>query len=421
MDATTLPLILVFLFCLALSAYMAASETAFSMANRIRLKNYADHGNKGALRALYLTDEGMDKMLVTVLIITNIAHTAGASIATVFATRIWGMGAVTICTAVTTIIIFIIGESLPKNYAASHADNFSMKNAFVMTFLVKVFTPLSLMFSFVKKVVGKIIKTDDEPTVNEEELHDIIENIDEESGFEKEKSELLQSALEFDETTVQDILTPRIDIVGIDEDMTPSEIINLIKNVKYSRIPVYRNTLDNILGTVSIRKYIKKYLKYKDDTYLSDILEKPFYVYKTMPIDEILREMSAKKIHMAFVKDEYGGTSGLITVEDVLEELVGEIWDEDDEVREDFVPIGGNRYEVSADMQTDDAFELMGYKDYKAEDFEHKKVGAWVLEQFDAMPKENDSFMFGKIYVKILETSPTRIIKVMMQLKEDEA
>ena len=420
MDANTLPLILVFLLCLAASAYFSASETAFSMANRIRLKNHADHGSKGAAKALYLTDEGMDKMLITILILNNIVNMTAASVATIFATRTWGMSAVSICAALTTVIIFIAGESVPKNYAAAHADSFSMKNAPFMTFLVKLLTPLSWLFSFIKKVVSAVIKTDNAPTVNEEELHDIIESIDEDGSFEKEKSELIQSALEFDETTVQDVLTPRTDIVGIDEDMTPSEIIELIKSVKFSRLPVYRNTLDNILGTVSIRKYIKKYLKYKDDTYLDDILEKPFYVYKTMPIDEILREMSSKKIHMAFVKDEYGGTSGLVTVEDVLEELVGEIWDEDDEVREDFVPIGGNRYEVNADMQVDDAFELMGYKDYNEEDFEHKNIGAWVLEQFDAMPHEGDSFMFGNIFVKILETSPTRIIKVMMQLKEDD-
>ncbi len=418
MEENVLPLILVFMLCVVAGAYLAASETAFSMANKIRLKNNAEHGNKGAARALYLADEGVDKMLITILILTNVANTTAASIATIFATRLWGVGAVSVCTFVTTIIIFVVGESLPKNYAATHADSFSMKNSGFMTFLVKVLTPLSWLFSFIKKVISSVIKTSDEPTVNEEELHDIIDSIDEEGSFEKEKSELIQSALDFDETTVQDVLTPRINIVAIDEDMTPSEIIELIKSVKFSRLPVYRGTLDNIVGAVSIRKYIKKYLKYKDETYLTDILEEPFYVYKTMPIDEILREMSAKKIHMAFVKDEYGGTSGLVTVEDVLEELVGEIWDEDDEVREDFVPIGGNRYEVSANMKMDDVFNLMHYKLHDSTDFEHKSVGAWVLEQFDSMPVEGDSFMFKNIYVEILQTSQTRVIKVLMQVKE---
>lgn len=414
MNNETTVLVAAFALSILASAYFAASETALSMSNRIRLKNLAEHGDPNAKKALYLTEEADEKTLITLLILTNIAHTAAASVATVFVTRIWGSAFISACTFVTTFIMFVVGESIPKNYAATHPDSFSVANAGAILFLVKVLTPVSWLFSFISSVLSKIIRQSDEPSVNEEELHEIIDNIQEEGTFEKEKTELIQSALEFDDTTVQDVLTPRIDIVGVDDSMSPSEIIELIKTSRHSRLPVYNSSIDNITGILSIRKYIRSYLEKGDSVDLSDICEEPYFVYKTIPIDELLKNMSSRRINMAVVNDEYGGTLGIITVEDVLEELVGEIWDEDDEVRADIVPLGGNRYDVSADMAAEDAFEYMGYEDFDPGEFEHRTVGAWVLENFEYMPQKGDSFRSGPLSVTITEAAPNRIVKVMI-------
>ena len=414
MNNETTVLVAAFALSILASAYFAASETALSMSNRIRLKNLAEHGDPKAKKALYLTEEADEKALITLLILTNIAHTAAASVATVFVTRIWGSAFISACTFVTTFIMFVVGESIPKNYAATHPDSFSVANAGAILFLVKVLTPVSWLFSFISSVLSKIIRQSDEPSVNEEELHEIIDNIQEEGTFEKEKTELIQSALEFDDTTVQDVLTPRIDIVGVDDSMSPSEIIELIKTSRHSRLPVYNSSIDNITGILSIRKYIRSYLEKGDSVDLSDICEEPYFVYKTIPIDELLKNMSSRRINMAVVNDEYGGTLGIITVEDVLEELVGEIWDEDDEVRADIVPLGGNRYDVSADMAAEDAFEYMGYEDFDPGEFEHRTVGAWVLENFEYMPQKGDSFRSGPLSVTITEAAPNRIVKVMI-------
>ena len=420
MNKETTVLLAAFVACILASAYFAACETALSMANRIRLKNISEHGDKRARKALYLTEEADEKTLITLLILTNIAHTASASVATVFVSRIWGSAFISACTFVTTFIMFVIGESIPKNYASTHADSFSVRNAGAILLMVKVLTPVSWLFSFISSVLSKIIRESDEPSVNEEELHEIIDNIEEKGTLEKEKTELIQSALEFDDTTVQDVLTPRIDIVGVDDSMSPSEIIGVIKNSRHSRLPVFSGSIDNITGILSIRKYIRSYLEKGDGVVLSEICEEPYFVYKTIPIDELLKNMSSRRINMAVVNDEYGGTLGIITVEDVLEELVGEIWDEDDVVRHDIVPLGGNRFEVTADMAAEDAFEFMGYDDFDPDEFEHRTVGAWVLENFEYMPQKGDSFTWGPMKVTITEAAPNRIVKVIIVYAKEE-
>ena len=410
----------VFVLTILASAYFAASETALSMANRIRLRSQSDKGDRRAARALFLAEEDSDRTLITLLILTNIAHMAAASVATVFVTRLWGNTFVSACTFITTIIMFIAGESIPKNYAATHADGFLTRNSGIISFLVKICSPLSWIFSFISKIISKLLRDKGEPTMNEEDLQEIIDNIQEEGTLDREKTELIQSAMEFDDTTVQEVLTPRIDIVAIEDDMSAKEIIEVIRGSKHSRIPVYNGSIDNITGILSIRKYIREYLEKGDATVLSDLCEKPYFVYKTIPIDELLRKMSANRINMAVVNDEYGGTLGIITVEDVLEELVGEIWDEDDEVRSDIIDTGGNRYLVNADMNADDAFEFMGYEPEDPEEFEHKTIAAWVLENFDFMPGRGDSFTKGPLSVTIEEASPNRVVRVIIRYVREE-
>ncbi len=404
-----------------LGGYFAASETAFASANKIRLKNMADSGSFGAKRALFICDNA-DKSLTTLLILNNITHIGSASIATVLSTRLWGVQSVTASTIVITIIVFLVSETIPKNYAAHFPEKFAIKTAGILKSLVVILTPISYIFTAISKLLSKLFVKNEEPTVNEDELYDIIETAQEEGSIEKEKGELIHSALEFNDITVKDILTPRIDLVALDKEMSAQEIIKAIKESRHSRLVVYSDTIDNVTGTLSIRKYIKSYLKNGDNTILDELTDPPYFVYRTMPVDELLREMSSNKQHMAIVSDDYGGMLGIVTIEDMLEELVGEIWDEDDVVREDFVPLGGNRFAINADMSVEDAFELMGITRLINENALHKTLGAWALEHFDYMPVRNDSFRYENLKISVDEITHSRIVKIVIQItdgKED--
>jgi len=417
-------LIVVFFVTLLMSSYFASCETAISMANIIRLTNLKEHGDKKASRALYLADEASAKMLITILILTNIAHIVCASMATLFVTRMWGISYVSISTIVTTIIMFIFGETIPKNYAASDPDRVAMNNSFMLLLLVNIMAPICTIFSFIEKILSKLVKDDEEPTVNEEELYDIIDNVAEAGAIDEEQSELIQCAIEFDDTTIQDILVPRPDIAAVDIESTPDEIISQIKKTRFSRLPVYQDSIDNIVGIINIKDYIKLYLVNKEETKIAECMMKPFFIYKSKPVDEALSEMSSKRTHMAIVNDEYGGTLGLVTVEDMLEELVGEIWDEEDIVEMPFEKLDDRSYKVDADMLVTDLFDEIEFEDYDEDDFEHKTVGAWAIEEFDRMPNVNEAFNYRGMNFKVSKATNTRIgefIVTIDTVKDEEA
>ena len=215
---------------------------------------------------------------------------------------------------------------------------------------MKLLTPITFIFSLVSNMLAKLFRSENEPTVTEEELYDIIDEIAEEGTMDQQRSGLIRSALDFDDITVADILTSRVDLAAIDAELTPAEIVEKIKNGRHSRLPVYEDTIDNIIGILGIRKYLKAYMEQGDSLDLRSMLDETLYVHKSMLIDELLRNMQSRKRHMAVVTDDYGGVMGIVTIEDILEELVGEIWDEDDEVKDTFNPIGGNRFEVSLSL-----------------------------------------------------------------------
>jgi putative hemolysin len=260
------------------------------------------------------------------------------------------------------------------------------------------------------------------PSVTEEELYDIIESIAEDGKIQAADSKLLFSALKFDDITAQEVLTSRVSVVGVEVDSTYPEILDIIKNHKFSRLPVYRETLDDILGILNIRRFVKSYLQHGDSVPVTELMDEPYFVYKKKRIDDLLDEMSAQRLHMAVVRDDYGGTMGIVTVEDILEELVGEIWDETDVVREEFKAIGGRRYEVSGDYDILDAFEQMGFEDeVPREDQEHKTVSAWAQEELGRIPQEGLTFRYGQIHATILQVShKRRITKVLLELQEPE-
>lgn len=408
----------VLLFFLILGGgYFAGSEIAYASVNKIRIKNYAEDGDARAKKALYILNN-FDKSISTLLVGNNLMHIGAATTATVIATRTWGQGAVAYSTLITTLVVFLVSEMIPKNLAKSRNEDFALAVAESLYVLMKILTPVVFFFTSISKGVSKLFKKQEEPTVTEDELYDILETIKEEGSLEAGKSKLISSALEFADVTAQDALTARVDVVAIDIDSTCDEILQTIKEEKYSRLPVYEDNIDHIIGILNIRKFLKVYMKQGNHINLRALLDPPYFVPKTTKIDDLLQEMSRRKLHMAIVNDDYGGTLGIMTVEDILEELVGEIWDEDDEVIEEFIPMGGNRYEVDAEFDVDDAFELMHYDNYDKDELWHKTMGSWVLEHFDYVPKEGDCFEYRGVTVTVLTIDNKRITKLLVKVNE---
>ena len=324
-----IPLILLFIA----SAYFAACEMAVASVSRIRMMTYEDAGNKRAKRVLKILDN-YDKTIITLLIGNNIAHIGSAAIATLITTRFWGDGAIVYSTIVVTVAVFLFAENLPKAYAKACNEQFVMANASMILFLVKAFSPLAFVFSKVSGLLSRPfrskVKTD--PTVTEDELHDIIEAIVEDGALDEEKSELMQSALEFSERTAADILIPWDKVLTVSLDMSADEILEIIRLCAHSRLPV-TGADGSVLGVLHIRKYLKAHLQ--GDAVLTDVMDDAHFIRSDTPIDDLLPAMSANKTHLSIAMDSDGTPLGILTVEDILEELVGEIYDEEDEREEE--------------------------------------------------------------------------------------
>lgn len=421
MDAGSRLMLAAIVLLLCLAAYFAVAETAFASVSRTRLRVRQDRGERRADRAMYVLDN-FDKAITTVLIGTNITHIAAGSIATVFVSRRWGLSAVAIGTLVMTAIVFFAGEMLPKSIAKKYSERLSLTTAPSLCFFMSAFAPISAVLTAIGQAAARLTRGDPEVSVTEDELYDIIEGMTDEGSIDSQRGELMSSALQFTELTVETILTARVDVAAIDAGWTPQRVLDFIKEQRHSRLPVYEGSIDHIVGVLQIRKYIKAWLRSGNDTELRPLLDEAYFVHRSMNIDELLTIMSARKLNMAVVTDNYGGTLGIVTVEDILEELVGEIWDEDDVVEESFVPLGGGRYEVSAELTVDEVFDRMDFEpDEEDESIEHKLMGEWVYECFDRIPSERDSFVYQGLEVTVSDMRQNRIVKLVCRsLRDDE-
>jgi len=326
--------ILLVLFLMG-AAYCAASEISYASINKIRMKNYADKGDIRAKKAIYISDH-FDKALSTILIGNNVMHIAFASLATLLSTRFWGVESVKYTTIISTAIVFLISEMIPKSYAKANSERVALGVAFSLSRLMKILSPVASFFMFIGRGISKLFPQNPEPAITEEEFYDMIETAREEGVLVGKKQELLRSALDFDVITAGDILTKREDVVALDIDWPLEKIIAKIKSQRFSRLPVYKGSIDNVIGILQVRKFLKEYIKHKDTSWdIQSRLLDPLFVNMRAPIDKLLQRMSRQKLHMAIVTDGYGKTLGIITLEDILEELVGEIWDEDDIVTDE--------------------------------------------------------------------------------------
>ena len=415
MDPDSWPRLLVIpviiLLLLFAAAWFAAAETALASVSRIRIKSRQDRGDPRAERAMYVLDH-FDKAITTILIGTNITHLAAASLATLFAVRLWGVGATALTTVVTTILVFFAGEMLPKSIGKKHSERLSLAVSSSLCFFMKLLSPLSAVLSAIGRGAARLTRGDAEVTVTEDELYDIIENMTDEGDLDAERGELVHSALMFADVTAESVLTSRVDVAAVDAEDSCEEILNFIKEQKHSRLPVYRGSIDNVIGVLQIRKYIKAWLREGRALSLEPLLDEAYFVHRSTKIDELLEDMSRKKLNMAIVTDNYGGMLGVVTVEDILEELVGEIWDEDDEVVEPCVRLEDGSFLLQADLSVEEAFDWADFEDPDDFDFEHKLIGEWAYEQFDHIPDEGDEFTYNGLRVQVASMKKHRIVSL---------
>lgn len=399
---------------IVLSAFFSASEMALSALNKVRLKTMAEDGDRRAQRALSMV-ERFDRTLSVILVGNNVVNIAAASAATVLATRLFGMGGVAVATAVTTVMILVFGEVLPKSIAKENAESVALSLCGLLSVFIFILTPLSLLFVKLQELVSRFYGNQpSHPLVTEQELLNIIETIEEEGVLNEQRSELMQSALSFDSTTVQEILTPRVDITAINMADPPEKIRDIILSERFSRIPVFERSLDNIIGILHTRDYLEALLAGKEPIDLKSLLAKPLFVHKSHRAALLLNDFKRQRTHMAVVIDDFGGTMGIVSMEDLLEELVGEIWDEDEDEEIDFVELEPYVYRVSGDYPIDDALDRIGYEERDFES-EYSSVGGWAFERLGFIPSVGDAFEYNGVRVEISEMEDQRIVSVVMR------
>ncbi len=329
MDSDSRVSCFLFLVLLALAALAAVAETAFASVSRSRIRILADRGDERAERADRILDD-FDSAISTLLIVTNLTHISAASLVTVTVTRIWGLGAVTAGTIITTIVVFFAGEMLPKSAAKKNPEKFAVRLSGFVAFFMKLFAPLSALLAKVGAVASRLSKTEPELSVTEDELYDIIEDMAEEGSIDEDQGDLISSVLDFTDVRARNIFTPIEDAVGIDIDTPKDEAFAFITEQRHSRILVFRGEEREIAGVLQIRKYLKTYMKKGRIPAVSTVMDKPYFVSSSQAGDELLHEMSAHRQNLAVVRNASGEVTGIVTIEDILEELVGEILDEKD-------------------------------------------------------------------------------------------
>ena len=409
---------------LVMSALFSSMETAFSSVNKIRLKHEASNGNKKAERALNIA-ENFDKALTSILVGNNIVNILSSSLGTVIFTKLFGAAGVAISTAVMTVLVLIFGEIIPKSFAKQNAEKCALAFAGILNAIMFILTPISAVFAQLQKGLAKISKPDDSPNFTEDELKYIIEEIEDQGVLEEQESDLVRSALEFDDITVEQILVPRVKVVAVERSEDIEAITEIFIRDRYTRLPVYEETVDNIVGLINEKDFFALVTRPEGaPAGIEGIIQKALYVSEMKLISEVLYEMQRSKIHMAIVKDQYGGTSGIVTMEDIIEELVGEIYDENDEIIDSVVEVAENTYDIQADTSISDMLEKLGLPNDLIET-DSNSVGGWVMELFGRIPENGDTITTGIFTVTVLEADEQSVSKVGVKLdvpdeKEDE-
>ena len=410
-DGSRLPIIISVLLLFG-AIYFAVTETAFASCSRAKIRAATERGDLQAKKALYILDH-FDQAITTILIGTNLCHLFLSALVTVAVTRKWGINAVSISTVIVTLIVFFAGEMLPKSVAKKLPERFAKACAGSLRIVMLIFYPVARMLTAIGSAAAKLTRGEHEVSVTEDELYDIIEDMTEEGSLDEEQGELISSALQFGDLTVESVLTPRMDIAAMNVEAAADEILSEIKQQNHSRLPVFEGSIDHVIGILQIRKYIKASLRQDSSPNLRDLLDEPLFIHQSTKLDELLPMLSRRRTSMAIVTDNFGGTLGLVTVEDIVEEIVGEIWDEDDIVEERLTDLSDNICIVDADESVEDLFEHLGYEDPEENDeLVDTRLGEWAYQHFDSIPKQGDSFQYYHLQITVLEMEHNRIRKL---------
>ena len=402
------------IFLLAMSAFFSASETAFSSANRTRLRAMMEKGSRGARLALKLADQ-YDRLISTILIGNNIVNIALASLGTMFFVKYFGdeLGA-TLSTIIITLSVLVFGEISPKSIAKDCPEPIALFSAPLLQFLLWVFAPFCSFFSLWKKVLSKLLKLNSNTKISQEELLMFVEEVQQDGSINKSDGELLRNAIEFSDVEAKDILTPRVKLEALPSNCTKEELARRFQETKFSRLLIYDGTIDHIVGVIHQKMfYVGTGVTEKP---LKDIIRPVIFVFQNEKISSLMKKLQQKQVQVAVVLDEYAGTCGIVTMEDILEELVGDIWDEHDDVEDFFKKTNENIYQVNAAVHLSDFCDFFGVKI----DSDMVSLNGWVLEHFHSIPKPGDSFEYENLKIMVLVSEHRRITLLEVKRKEPE-
>lgn len=413
MDSASITMIVVLLFLVAISACFSATETAFSSLNRVRLRNKAESGNQRAALALRLAED-YDRLLSTILIGNNVVNITATTVSTVLFTRLLPVYGPTVSTVVLTIVILIFGEISPKSMAKENAEYFAMLSARPLRVLIAVLRPVNFLFTQWKRLLTKLFHKQEDEGITEEELITMVDQAEDEGGLDQHESELIRAAIEFNDLEVEEILTPRVDVVAVEDTSNMDEIAKAFAESGYSRLPVYHEDIDDIVGVIHEKDFHTA--RYRGREEVKSMISPVLYTTGSTKISDLLRILQRKKAHMVIVVDEYGGTEGLVTLEDIVEELVGEIWDEHDEIIEQFKKQEDGSYLISCSADLSDLFDLFSITG----ECDANTVSGWVMEQIGRVPEEGDSFVSDGLDVTVTKVDHRRVMEIRVVVLSPE-
>jgi CBS domain containing-hemolysin-like protein len=410
MNPDSIGIILALGALLLCSAFFSASETAFSSVNRIKLKILANNGNKRAALALKLA-ENYDRLLSTVLIGNNIVNITASALGTVLFVRLFGGIGVSLSTLVITVLVLIFGEMSPKTMAKEAPEGFAMFGAPMLRFFIYLFLPLNRLLSLWKGFIVKVFRVKGDRSVTEEELLTFLEEVRQEGGINAQEEDMIRRTIEFDDLTASEIVTPRIDVAAVEMTDTPEQIERKFYETGFSRLPVYKGSLDTITGILLQKDF--HYSVLKQGIPLEKVIKPTVFVAKSIKISRLLKTLQEKQSHIAVLVDEYGGTVGIVTIEDILEELVGEIWDEHDHVVEAITDLGHGSYRVLGNTALKDVFDL--YSIENDDKTNATTVGSWAIETLGGVPREGDTFTFRNLTIRITRALRHRVLELVIK------
>ncbi len=411
MDKEVIWQIIVLALLILFSAFFSATETAFSSLNQIKIKHLAQNGHHGAKRTLKLS-ENFDKVLTTILIGNNIMNIGAASLATVLFVRYWGNAGVTISTAVMTTLVLIFGEITPKSMAKKAPESFALTVTPFLMLCMFILTPFNFIFSLWQKLMNKVFKFKKEAATTEDELLTYVSEVQQEGGINENEGDLIRSVIDFDDLKVEEIFTPRVNVIAISENDDLKKITHAFRHSGYSRLPVYDTNIDHIIGIINHKDFYNRVLLEKQA--LDTIIKPPVFVTEYMKVSNLLELLQEYKSHMAIVKDEFGGTLGIVTMEDILEEIVGDIWDEHDEIIEQMIKIDDKNYRVKGNADLEDIFEELGIN----EELEFSTVNGWAQDELGKIPSIGEVFNYRNLTVTITGADTKKVLEVNIEVRE---